>query len=567
VQQNQLWCDLELDEVADLVDERRVVYELFHTAHVIDGMRCRHDFKPSMADDATRPNGAPHAKLTHDHWLTQYIQSCILATGDRLLWPHIRLREMDLFRQCNTDAVTCLQHLAAVPRTQELSADLAPCVAINGPHWQILLAAARYAFDLAYNTPYCTPSEAEDDHPLKYPDEFKVHRPNHALAHAIRQTWYCPFMLQYLRESPHMDQAAWGALGPHEVLSCQLRLIFEATGRKTDFGWKKEFSLTSLRLRQQFVQLMRPGAPTVTGEPSLRFITTNFKVLHAAQIAEWKNTKWDEPGNKDAQRQLMKNSLRDLLVQYCEETSGLDASNAMDAFVSLTTIAVKPGEDTADFAVRLWTADAVPELNNQKLYSILNAEVRRDDADRPIFKPALTLVCMIQHHLNSARRYSQERPAHWPKGLLGQGNDQSSEKDTTFRGGQLPSEHLVFYQEMQQRCSQDPNAIYRVPGLMATSFDRATANSFVLSAPLPQVLWTVKLKDPEKLPEHGGGGCMQVNFINKGEFVREREFLFSAYSAFRVLEVDKSGQTIQIVIEAAIDNKAVARDVPSAPWY
>ena len=126
---------------------------------------------------------------------------------------------------------------------------------------QILLAAARFAYDNAYNTPYSTPDPQQpDDQPMQYPDGSTLHRRNHSLVHAIRQTWYCLFMLQYLRTSEHMDQGAWNQIGHREVLSCQLRLIFEATGRETDFGWPPAFSVTSLRHRQNFVFQVHPYA-------------------------------------------------------------------------------------------------------------------------------------------------------------------------------------------------------------------------------------------------------------------------------------------------------------------
>ena len=126
---------------------------------------------------------------------------------------------------------------------------------------QTLLAAARYAYDHAYNTPYMNPDPHQlDDHALKHADGSILHRCNHSLAHAIRQTWYWSFMLHFLRSSKHMNQDEWKRIGHRELLSCQLRLIFEATGRETDFGWPKEFTVTSLQHRQSFISQVQPDA-------------------------------------------------------------------------------------------------------------------------------------------------------------------------------------------------------------------------------------------------------------------------------------------------------------------
>ena len=93
------------------------VYELFHTAHVMDGMRCRHNFDPSLADDAKRSDGQPHEMMTKVSQEIRYFKQCITATGDRLLFepaPHQPKAYGDLFWQCSTNGVKCLQALAAV---------------------------------------------------------------------------------------------------------------------------------------------------------------------------------------------------------------------------------------------------------------------------------------------------------------------------------------------------------------------------------------------------------------------------------------------------------------------
>ena len=126
--------------------------------------------------------------------------------------------------------------------------------------------------------------------------------------------------------------------------------------------------------------------------------------------------------------------------------------------------------------------------------------------------------------------------------------------------------HLAFYQALEQS-----GQVYRVPGLLASSFEKKVAIGFMarVGSQQPKVLFTIKLKDPNDFD----GGCKQVNFLEKTTYGSEREFLFSAYSTFRVLGVTPSADPAnastpwQITIEAATDNSKNPEDVPSAPWY
>jgi hypothetical protein len=54
----------------------------------------------------------------------------------------------------------------------------------------------------------------------------------------------------------------------------------------------------------------------------------------------------------------------------------------------------------------------------------------------------------------------------------------------------------------------------------------------------------------------------------------EMEFLYSAYSVFKVLRTDFSAQDwsepdahYTVVLEAALDNKKHNEDLPLAPWF
>lgn len=110
--------------------------------------------------------------------------------------------------------------------------------------------------------------------------------------------------------------------------------------------------------------------------------------------------------------------------------------------------------------------------------------------------------------------------------------------------------------------------VYRVPSLLATSFDRAVASRFLrmhVPEDMPKVVWKVLLD-----PAHG---CCHVNYIDKTECDGESEYLFSAYSTFTVSEVKWSATPTRwttphrITLIAKPDNKLEPEDVPSAPWY
>ena len=91
---------------------------------------------------------------------------------------------------------------------------------------------------------------------------------------------------------------------------------------------------------------------------------------------------------------------------------------------------------------------------------------------------------------------------------------------------------------------------------------------------MPKVLFIIKMTDLEM------GGCKQGNYLAKaGQVAEEREFLFSAYSAFQVISVKSlhdddledpseiEGIDYEITIKACSDNKLVSDDVPTAPWH
>ena len=84
---------------------------------------------------------------------------------------------------------------------------------------------------------------------------------------------------------------------------------------------------------------------------------------------------------------------------------------------------------------------------------------------------------------------------------------------------------------------------------------------------MPKVLYIIQLH-----PD----GCLQGNYLEgpRTQVKDEKEFLFSAYSAFQVVSAkSKYGDTFEdpsidyeITIKACYDNKDVSDDVPTALW-
>ena len=116
-----------------------------------------------------------------------------------------------------------------------------------------------------------------------------------------------------------------------------------------------------------------------------------------------------------------------------------------------------------------------------------------------------------------------------------------------------------------------PGNKYRVSQFLATSFERTVAQRFARSAWMAgpsnaRVVWRVEL-DPAR-------GCDHVNFVTETHVAGESEFLFAAFSAFEVVQVQWSATPQEpatpheITIRAAADNKdpEFSEELPLAPW-
>ena len=214
-------------------------------------------------------------------------------------------------------------------------------------------------------------------------------------------------------------------------------------------------------------------------------------------------------------------------------------------------------------AIVLWTCAKRLDVGNGnkfELCSMLNEAIRSHDGTT--LECCVRLVAMLQNFLTAKRR---GKPITLPEGPYAESGKRKGEegwsttKGIVYRGGGLPDTHVSFFEKM--KATGHP---YRVPHLLATSFDESVTLGFMRKTRGSKVLWTIKI--PPR-------GCMHANYIDSQSACSgEQEYLFCAFSAFRVLEVKRSADATkvstphEITLEAVSDNKDISDGVPSAPW-
>jgi len=310
----------------------------------------------------------------------------------------------------------------------------------------------------------------------------------------------------------------------------------------------------------------KSSGDTSTPEP-LRLLTSQYRQLYTVTNAKWRETDyWKVSDVKIKQR--VNDLLSNLLRAYCKSKS-IDQKTCQ-AFIGALLgdidkhMSTEHGHSTAEaMTLILWTSPQIVRVGKRKmeLCSILN-EIIRSDGTNPAFEFAVKLICMIQHFLNAGRRDSKFQMT--PGGpTAAKGSGWSTTENVVYRGSTLPEKHLAFFKTLA-----GTGRWYRAAHLVATSFDRRTANGFLQRADPsePKVRWTVRLNRDYK--------CVNVNYIdNKLTAVKDEcEYLFSAYSAFKVIQVIESDDPTdydtphEIIIEATYDNARVPESVPTAPW-
>mmetsp|Transcript_11551 Transcript_11551/g.37945 ORF Transcript_11551/g.37945 Transcript_11551/m.37945 type:complete len:679 (-) Transcript_11551:76-2112(-) len=199
-------------------------------------------------------------------------------------------------------------------------------------------------------------------------------------------------------------------------------------------------------------------------------------------------------------------------------------------------------------AKKAWISSARAASSHGELCSVLNDLVRSDDEDAmphvAVFVRALNQLCVVRAALADV-----PFPAN----------------GVCYRGGGFNDEFRAFFVV---------GAVYRVPGLLATSFSLDVAEGFAQRGAITttsKIIWTIQL-DPrgQDQPQHR---CAHANLIqNEGEL----EYLFVPYSAFKVIDVSWQGEppahggdggTHYITIQAFSDNLDAPEDAALAPWY
>jgi len=307
----------------------------------------------------------------------------------------------------------------------------------------------------------------------------------------------------------------------------------------------------------------------------LRLATSHYKKLYTAVNATWRSSSYWKTSDRTVKRRVTA-LISDFVEAYCKSKSIDDATCSIyidklleEVEKHLTT---SHGHSTAEaMSLLLWTSTKTLRVPAPKttaksdgpkeleLCSVLN-EIIRSDGGNPAFEGAVRLVCMIQHFLNASRRNAKfDVTPDGPTAPKGQG--WSTVANTVFRGGSLPAKHLAFFKALEGK-----DQYYRAAHLVPTSFDRKKAYKFARRASTPKVMWIIEIDEEF--------GCVNVNFIDNTITVakNESEYLFSAYSAFKVIKVEVSATPEnwmtphKITLYAAPDNSTISEDVPTAPW-
>lgn len=199
-------------------------------------------------------------------------------------------------------------------------------------------------------------------------------------------------------------------------------------------------------------------------------------------------------------------------------------------------------------AARLWTSAS--QLGGRELCSIL-AQVDREDSPDLLDGGALT----VQRGINSLLVTRRGGVVEWTP--------------QTYRGSGIPRSELKFFEDL---VGQE----YLAPMPLATSRKRQVASNFLVKIPFAGdkdcVLFTFIFRtDP---PHDVAPPCIHVNYLENISLIKgEEEFLFVAYSGFRVREVRISkspswSDPHHVLLDVMPDNRVYdLRDLPLARWH
>ena len=249
-------------------------------------------------------------------------------------------------------------------------------------------------------------------------------------------------------------------------------------------------------------------------------------------------------------------AVRRIITHYCTK-NGINKDSAHKFFTKLQAQAFKNPDtllsEVTEAAQLMWTSPLVCNLapgHKRELCSIINDVIREDS---PACMPDLIIIAKALNDLCVVRRPIDQKVPSFPPGGI------------CWRGGVLPDEHRSFYVSGKK---------YRVPGFLATSFDKNVSQQFLYNAwkgqKFPPIQWQIKVHP--KGAQDFNYKCKHVNLVLNSHVGNEVEFLFAAYSVFTVTRVTWSANATDnkphvIQLEAAIDNSKEPEDLPLAPWY
>jgi len=211
-------------------------------------------------------------------------------------------------------------------------------------------------------------------------------------------------------------------------------------------------------------------------------------------------------------------------------------------------------EDLSGGAELLWTSGKKSSTEGGvEFCGILNAAIREDNP--------LDLI-----HLVMIARGINER-------VVNRGEDAKQKKLNKLWSTKFPKDGIVHRGGAFDNRFQSffvAGKKYRVPGYLATSFDKYVGTSFALRAPenMARVIWKIAvdargITDPMYR-------CKHAFVLEMTHIPGEEEYLFVPYSAFTVVKTQWSDNFTQphvIQLKAAIDNLTEDVELPLAPWY
>ena len=261
------------------------------------------------------------------------------------------------------------------------------------------------------------------------------------------------------------------------------------------------------------------------------FITSNFR------------REYDKLKNEDLTTLGLQCSTLQLVTHYCGGQAEMKAqferernSSTVSFAFHLMFGAIQEGMDLVDSAQRLWSSPhPVSPKDSKEFCSILNHELRIDN-DKCMPHAAYVVRC-----INKLCCVNFSERTKMPM------------EGKTFRGGGFCDVHQPFF---------IIGSVYRIPGFLATSFSMSVAERFAAKAQSPKILWVINVS-----PE-----CRHANYVESSMVSGEEEYLFSPYSAFKVIEAKWSSDEAaphRVTIQAFDDNldPTIPADARLCPWY